>query len=50
MLPRALIIPTAAAAADRLRISVGIAQNVGRYAAERQAIVKNTTESVIERG
>src|ERR1700731_4418519 len=50
MLPRALIIPTAAAAADVLRISVGIAQNVGRYAAAMHAILKNTTESPIERG
>ncbi len=51
MLPMALINPTAAAAADSLRISVGIAQNVTRNpAVPRQTRVNETTVRVVEWG
>src|SRR6266403_376665 len=39
-----------AAAVDWLRISVGIAQNVGRYAAAIHAMENSPTESGVERG
>src|SRR6266571_1530828 len=43
MLPTALTIPTVAAAADSLRVSVGIAQNAGRNAEIMHAVLSNTT-------
>jgi hypothetical protein len=49
MLPTELIIPTAAAAVDWLRISVGMAQKVGRKAELTHAMVKNKSESGMER-
>src|SRR5713226_4155150 len=47
-LPTALTIPTVAAAADSLRISLGIAQNAGRNAVIMQAVLSNTTVSEVE--
>src|SRR5260370_8676870 len=47
-LPTALTIPTVAAAADSLRISLGIAQNAGRNAVIMQAVLSDTTESEVE--
>src|SRR5579864_949793 len=51
MLPTALIIPTADAAVDSLRISVGIAQKLTRNAAvARVTRLNNTTVSGVELG
>ena len=50
MLATALIIPTAAAAADSLRISVGIAQNATRNAWITPTKLKNTTVNTVEPG
>ena len=46
----ALIIPTASAAVDSVRISVGIAQNVGRNAMNVHVTVSHTTVVVVEPG
>src|ERR1700740_1828576 len=44
MLPRALIVPTAAAAADLLRYSVGMDQSTGRYELPIDATVSSKTK------
>src|SRR5579864_261184 len=49
-LPTALIMLTSAAAAIWPRISVGIAQKVGRYEKPVAAVVNNNSESGIDRG
>jgi hypothetical protein len=45
-----LIIPTATAAVDSLRISVGIAQNAGRNARNTQIMLNNKTVIRVELG
>src|SRR5215471_18341968 len=47
-LASALIVPTATAALESLRISVGIAQNTGRNAIAMQVMLKNKTVMTFE--